>query len=194
MCSPCNKLDWSENRPTRLAESDPRTAVDLSKTQLITGGLAVTSETFKALKFSPSQTVANFFLGNPVLTCDFASSKCRHRESELIQDVRAPQSLVSVNSGDQDQLGLVFRWAAIGAERSTIAARARNEVFKAVSLTSTWIAMTTRNNRYRCQTSSMALLRRVLSSHQPSQSRKPSPRLRFTAASASCRHTGLKSS
>ena len=111
ICSPCNKLDWSENRPTRLAESDPRTAVDLSKTQLITDGLAVTSETFKALKFSPSQTVAYFFLGNPVLTCDFASSKCRHRESELIQDVRAPQSLVSVNSGDQDQLGSVFRFS-----------------------------------------------------------------------------------
>ena len=51
MRSPRNKLDWSENRPKRLAESDPRTAVDLSKTQLITGGFAVTSKTFKALKF-----------------------------------------------------------------------------------------------------------------------------------------------
>ena len=37
---------------------------------------------------------------NPILTCDFASSKCRHCESELIQNVQAPQSLVSVNSGD----------------------------------------------------------------------------------------------
>ena len=111
ICSPCNKLDWSNSRQARLVGQISCAAVDLSKTQLITGGLAVTSETFKALKFSPSQTVANFFLGNPVLTCDFASSKCRHRESELIQDVRAPQSLVSINSGDQDQLGSVFRFS-----------------------------------------------------------------------------------
>ena len=51
-----------------------------------------------------------------------------------------------------------------------------------------------RHNHYRCQTFSMAVLRRVLSLHQPSQSRKPSPRLRFTAASASCRHTGMTNS
>ena len=108
ICSLCNRLDWSENWPTRLTKSDPLRSSRSQQTQLITDGLAVTSETFKALKFSPSQTVANFFLGNPVFTCDFASSKCRHLESELIQDVRAPQSLVSINSGDQDQLGSVF--------------------------------------------------------------------------------------
>ena len=110
-CSSCNKPDWSDNRQSRPVGQIHCTAVAFSETQLINSGLAVTSETFKALKFSPPQTVANFFLGNPVLTCDFASSKCRHRESELIQDVRAPQSLVSVNSGDQDQLGSVFRFS-----------------------------------------------------------------------------------
>ena len=84
--------------------------------------------------------------------------------------------------------------AAIGPERSTIAAMARNEVFKALSLTSTWIAMTTRSNHYPCQTSSMAVLRRVLSSHQPSQSRKPSQGLRCKSASTSYRHTGTTKS
>ena len=109
--SSCYRPDWSDNQQSKPAGQINCTAVAFSETQLINGGLAVTSETFKALKFSPSQTVANFFLGNPVLTCDFASSKCRHRESDLIQDVRAPQSLVSVNSGDQDQLGSVFRFS-----------------------------------------------------------------------------------
>ena len=48
--------------------------------------------------------------------------------------------------------------------------------------------------RYRCQTFSMAVLKRVLSSHKPSQSRRPSPRLGFKSALASCRRIGLTNS
>ena len=51
-----------------------------------------------------------------------------------------------------------------------------------------------RPTRYRCQTFSMAVSKTALSSHQPSQSGKSSPRLRFNAASASCRHTGMTTS
>ena len=55
-------------------------------------------------------------------------------------------------------------------------------------------SVVSRHNHYRCQTFSKAVLRRVLSSHQPSQSRKPSPRLRFKGALASCSHAGMTNS
>ena len=56
------------------------------------------------------------------------------------------------------------------------------------------LAIDQRRNHYQCRTFLMAVLKRDLSSHQHSQSRKPSPRLRFNAASASCRHAGMTNS
>ena len=55
-------------------------------------------------------------------------------------------------------------------------------------------SVVSRRNNYRCQMFLMAVLKRVLSLHQPSQSRKPSQRLRSNAVSASCLHIGMTNS